>query len=110
MFLLFHWIASAISILLASWLVPGFKVDGFGTALLASIVVGLVNGTVGSFLKAMTLPLGIVTLGLSFLAINALMLMLVSSFLPGIGVSGFGAAFLAALVLAALHTALGLFL
>lgn len=107
MFLLFHWMASALGILLAAYFVPGFRVDGFASALFASIVLGLVNGTVGTFLKTMTLPLGIVTFGLSFLAINALMLMLASNLVPGFSVSGFGTAFFASIVLAIFHTALG---
>jgi putative membrane protein len=87
--LLLTWLVSAISLLIVAYLLPGFHVDGFKSALIAALVIGLVNGTLGIVLKLLTLPLTILTLGFFWLVINALMLMLVSSLLSGFKVDGF---------------------
>jgi len=100
--LLVHWVLSALSLLLVAHFIPGFRVRGFGTALIAALVIGFVNGTLGLVLKFMTIPLSIVTLGLFLLVINALMLELSAWFVPGFEVRGFGTAFLAALLLSVL--------
>ena len=62
--LLLHWIMSAIALLIVSRLVPGFDVRGLGPALVAAVVIGLLNATVGLLLKIITFPLSILTLGL----------------------------------------------
>jgi putative membrane protein len=100
-YLLIQWIISAASLLVVSYVIPGFVVQGIGTALLAAVIIGLINATIGLFLKIITLPLSILTFGVFLLVINALMLMLASSILsPGFQVSGFWTALLAAVVLA----------
>jgi putative membrane protein len=70
-------------------------------------VIGLLNATLGFLLKIITLPLGILTLGLFFLVINALMLELAARLVPGFYVKSFGAAFIGAIILAILHMVLG---
>src|SRR6266404_5291306 len=97
--LLLNWFLSALSLLIVTRIVPGFVVSGFGPALLAVIVIGLVNGTLGLLLKILTLPLTILTLGIFWLVINALMLMAASAFVPGFKIRGFWPAFLGAIVL-----------
>jgi putative membrane protein len=97
--LLLNWFLSALSLLIVTRIVPGFVVSGFGPALLAVIVIGLVNGTLGFFLKVVTFPLTILTLGIFWLVINALMLMAASALVPGFKVQGFWPAFLGAIVL-----------
>ena len=97
--LLLNWFLSALSLLIVTRIVPGFVVTGFGPALLAVIVIGLVNGTLGFFLKVVTFPLTILTLGIFWLVINALMLMAASALVPGFKVQGFWPAFLGAIVL-----------
>ncbi|MCU1311058.1 MAG: putative rane protein [Candidatus Angelobacter sp.] len=97
--LLLNWFLSALSLLIVTRIVPGFVVTGFGPALLAVIVIGLVNGTLGLFLKLITFPLTILTLGIFWLVINALMLMAASALVPGFKVQGFWPAFLGAIVL-----------
>jgi len=62
--LLLHWFISTASLLIVAYIFPGIEVRGFGTALLAPIVIGLVNATVGFILKILTLPLTLLTLGL----------------------------------------------
>ena len=98
--LILAWIISAISILIVGHIIPGFEVQSFWSALIAAVVIGLINGTIGLFLKIITIPLSILTFGIFFLVINALMLMFASSLLSGFTVSGFWAAFFGAIVLA----------
>ncbi|MGB7553932.1 MAG: phage holin family protein, partial [Candidatus Korobacteraceae bacterium] len=62
--LLLNWLLSAISLLIVSKVVPGFYVQGFKAALIAALVIGLVNATLGLLLKLITLPLTLVTLGI----------------------------------------------
>jgi putative membrane protein len=97
--LLLVWLFSAIALLICAYIVPGFELAGFGSALVAALVVGFLNATVGLLLKLLTFPLSILTLGLFFLVINAIILLLASAFVPGFHIRGFGAAFLGAIVL-----------
>src|SRR5579872_3553367 len=92
--LLINWLLSALALLIVARVVPGF-----GAALWAVIVIGLVNATLGLFLKLITLPLTILTLGIFWFIINALMLELASAFVPGFRITSFGAAFIGAIVL-----------
>jgi len=103
--LLAHWVLSALCIILVARFVPGFLVSGIGAALLAAIVIGFVNGTIGLLLKIVTFPLTIATFGLFWLVINALMLKLAAVFVPGFQVRGFLPAFWGALVLSLLNIA-----
>lgn len=103
MHLLLRWFLDALALLIVTWLVPGFKVASLPSALIAVIVIGLLNITLGFLLKLITLPLGILTLGLFFLVINAFILKLASGVVPGFHVNSFGAAFIGAAVLALLH-------
>jgi putative membrane protein len=100
--LLFQWLLYAIALILVSRIVPGFTVQGLWPALIASLVIGLLNATVGFFLKIITFPLSILTLGIFLLVINALMILLASSIVRGFHVRGFGPAFWGAVVLALL--------
>jgi putative membrane protein len=103
-YLLVNWLVSAVSLIAVAHLISGFRVDGFGSALLAAVVIGLINASLGLLLKLVTLPLTILTFGLFLLVINALMLRLASSIVPGFEISGFGPAFLAAIILAVINT------
>ena len=100
--LLLHWILSAIALILVSHLVPGFHVAGFIPALIAALVIGLLNATVGLFIKIITFPLSILTLGLFLLVINGAMILVASIFVPGFHVIGWIPAFWGAVVLALL--------
>lgn len=101
--LLLHWLLSAIALLIVAYYIPGFYVSGFFVALIAALVIGLINATLGTLLKILTFPLTIVTLGIFLLVINALMLMLAGALTPGFRVDGFGTAFIGAIILALLH-------
>ncbi len=100
--LLVQWLLYAIALLVVSRLVPGFAVAGLWPAMIAALVIGLLNATVGFFLKIVTFPLSILTLGLFLLVINGLMILLASSIVRGFNVRGFVPAFWGAVVLALL--------
>jgi len=98
-----NWILSALALLIVARLVPGIYVNGFLTALWAALVIGVVNATLGLLVKIVTFPLTLLTLGLFWLVINALMLKFATWFAPGFRVSGFAAAFWGALVLSLIN-------
>src|SRR6201987_6278665 len=104
--MLIHWVLTALAIWIVSRFVPGFSVSGPVAALIAAVVIGFVNAALGVFLKIITFPLTILTLGLFWLVINALMIELASAIVPGFHVSGFGAAFWGAIVLSLVNMAL----
>ena len=85
---------------------PGFFVRGFGTALIAAVVIRLVNGTIGALLKVVTFLLTIVTFGVFWLLINALMLKFAAFFVPGFEVRGLWPAFWGGLILSLLNMAI----
>ena len=96
---LLRWVLTAFAIWIVAQIIPGFVVSGAFSALFAAIVIGFVNGTLGFALKIVTFPLTIMTLGLFWLIINALMIWFASLFIPGFDIAGFGAAFFGAIVL-----------
>jgi putative membrane protein len=101
--LLLKWILGALALLAVTYLVPGFRVVSLPSALVAVLIIGFLNMTLGLILKVVTFPFAILTLGLLFLVINALILMLASKISPGFQISSFGAAFVGAAVLAVVH-------
>ncbi len=100
--LLVHWLLSALALLITSSLVSGFEVSGLGSAMIAAVVIGLLNATVGIVLKILTFPISLLTLGLFLLVINAIMILVASAIVPGFRVRGIGSAFIGAVVLAPL--------
>jgi putative membrane protein len=101
--LLIRWVLNAVALLVVARIVPGFHVHSLTAALLAALVIGFVNATLGVLLKIITLPLTIVTFGLFLLVVNALMLEFSASIVPGFAVRGFAAAFWGALALSVIH-------
>lgn len=104
--LLLHWLISAASLLIVSKLFSGIEIRGLGTALIAPIVIGFLNATIGLVLKLVTLPLSVLTLGIFWFVINALMLQLASMLVPGFFVADFWSAFFGAIVLTLVSTVL----
>lgn len=98
--LLLNWLLNAVALMLIAHFVPGFHVSGFVPALIAALVIGLLNVTLGAILKIITFPLSIITFGLFLLVINALMLELAAKFVTGFTIHGFLAAFIGAVILA----------
>lgn len=106
---LLHWIVNAVVLLVVSHFVSGFHVSGFASAMFAVVIIGIVNATLGLFLKVMTFPLSLLTLGLFVFVIDAIVLWFSSKLVPGFSVTGFGPAFIAALILALIQMLLGFF-
>jgi len=86
--------------------VPGISVSGPVAALVAALVIGLINATLGLLLKILTFPLTILTLGLFWFVINALMLELAAAFVRGFEVRGFVPALIGAVVLSLVSSVL----
>src|SRR5262245_7876033 len=97
--MIINWLLSAVSLVIVAHVIRGFDVMDFGTALLAALAVGLINATLGLFLKILTFPITLLSLGVFWFVINALMLKLVAAFVPGFTIQGFLPAFFGALVL-----------
>jgi putative membrane protein len=91
-YLLARWIVNAAALLLVAYLYPGVTVDGFLAALLAALVLGLVNAVLRPLLIILTLPATLLTLGLFIFVINALLFWFVAEIVHGFRVTGFGAA------------------
>lgn len=97
--LLLNWVLSALAVWIVAQVVPGVSVSGALSALIAALAIGFINATIGLLLKIVTFPLTLVTLGLFWFVINALMLKFASVLVPGFQVHGFLAAFLGAILL-----------
>jgi putative membrane protein len=95
---LFRAAIAALGLWLATRWVRGIDIDTSTTLILAALLLGIVNAIVRPITVVLTFPFTVLTLGLFLLVVNALMLLLVALFLPGFSVTGFWAAFLAALI------------
>lgn len=95
---LVHLVLTALLLLAVARIVPGVSVSGFGSALIAALILGLVNALVRPLVVVVTIPITIVTLGLFLLVLNALLFWGVASVLPGFHVTGFWAAVLGAIL------------
>lgn len=102
MMLLVKWLLLALAIMFTGWIVPGIVISNFTTALIAAVVIALVNLGIKPILVFLTLPINILTLGIFILVINALLFMFVAYLVPGVEVNGFWSAFLGALILSIL--------
>ena len=98
-YILFRWVVNAVALVVVANVIPGFGVSTFYSALIAALVLGLVNALIRPLVFILTLPVTVVTLGLFTFVINALMIWLVSTMVKGFEVSGFVPALLAALML-----------
>jgi len=90
---------NALALLAAAYLVSGVTVQGFEAALVAALVLGVINVTLRPILLVLTIPVNLMTLGLFTFVINALMLLLVARVVSGFDIAGFWPALLAALLL-----------
>jgi putative membrane protein len=97
-----HWVLSAIALMVVAKLVPGFYINDVQSVLVAALVVGVLNATLGFILKVITFPFAIITFGIFLLVINAAMIMLASKIVDGFVVYGWVPAFWGGVVLAVL--------
>lgn len=93
-----HIVIVGITLVIVSWILPGFHVQSFGAAVIAALVLGIVNAIVRPIFVVLTLPITVLTLGIFLLIINALMYLLVSAVVPGFHVNGLIAAILGSII------------
>jgi putative membrane protein len=101
-----NWLLGALALWLVAQIIPGIQIRDFGAALLATIVIAVVNITIGPILRFIAWPITILTLGLFRWVLNAFLLKLASMFTPGFRIDGFLNALLGSLVLTVLDIVL----
>lgn len=106
MYLLISWLLNAVALLLTAYLVPGFHVTSYTSALLAAITLGVINTFVRPVLLILTAPLNILSLGLFTFVVNAVVIWLATLIVPGFTVDSFWYAILGAVVLSFVSTIL----
>ena len=96
--LIIRWLLLSAALLLVAYLYPGVSVASYGAAMVAALVLGLLNTLVRPLLVLLTLPVTVVTLGLFLFVINALMFWSAAGVLSGFNVTGFGAALIGSVI------------
>ena len=104
--ILVHLLISAVAVFATSRILPGVTIDGFGTAVVVAIVLGLVNALLRPLLLLLTLPLNILTLGLFTFVIIGGLVQLTAALVPGFHVASFWWALGFALVLSLINSVL----
>ena len=104
--LLVVWLINALALMAVAYLMPSIQVSSFGAALVAALVLGLVNAVVRPILVLLTLPVTILTLGLFIFVLNGLLFWMVGSWLQGFEVAGFWPAVFGAIVFSIISWAL----
>jgi putative membrane protein len=107
---LLRWLILTAAVLAASWLLDGIRVDGLLPVILAAATLGILNAFLRPLLILLTLPVNILSLGLFTFLINALLLKIVSSLIPGFTVQGFWTAVLGALIISVVSGLLNTFI
>ena len=97
--MLIRWLLNAVALLLTAYILDGIQIDGVGAALMASLVLGIVNAIIRPIFIFFTLPINFLTLGLFTFVINGIMLLLTASLVNGFAVRGFFAAIIGSIVL-----------
>ena len=96
--ILLVWLINTVALIAVAYLVPSISVSSFMTALVAALILGLINAVIRPVLILLTLPATILTLGLFILVINALLFWFVGSFIEGFEVRGFWAGFIGSIL------------
>jgi len=97
--ILLRWVLNALALMGVAYLVPGFHVNSFYAALIVALVLGIFNAIVKPIVVLLTLPINILTLGLFTFVINAVMILLVATFVKGFTVDGFVTALIGGAIL-----------
>ncbi|MFY0601997.1 MAG: phage holin family protein [Cyclobacteriaceae bacterium] len=98
---------SSLCVVLASYLLPGVYVEGFLAALVVALVLSILNVTLKPLLIILTIPLTIISLGIFLLVINAIIILIADSFVPGFSVNGFWWALLFSFILSIINSLTG---
>ncbi len=104
--LLLTWLINAAALFALPYMMQSVQVDSLGTALLAALVLGLVNTLIRPLLVLLTLPVTVLTLGLFIFVINGVLFWAVAHLIGGFQVAGLGSAILAALLYSLISWAL----
>ena len=107
MYLVARWLVNALTLLGIAYYVPGIHVNSFYAALMAALILGLVNAVIRPILIVLTLPVNILTLGLFTFVINALLFWFTATIVKGFEVAGFWPAFWGALIMTLVSWILG---
>lgn len=97
--MILKWLVFALIIMFVGWIIPGFDVQNIWAALIAVVVIALINAFIKPLILLLTLPINILTLGIFTLVINALLFMFAAYLVPGINIDGFWSALLASLLI-----------
>jgi putative membrane protein len=97
---------NSLALLTVAYVLPGIEVADFTTAMIAAVVLGLVNAFIRPVLILLTLPVTLLTLGLFIFVINGLLFWMVGSWLQGFTVTGFWSGFFGAIVYSIISWAL----
>lgn len=97
--MILKWLVFALIIMFVGWIIPGFDVQNIWAALIAVVVIALINAFIKPLILLLTLPINILTLGIFTLIINALLFMFAAYLVPGINVDGFWSALLASVLI-----------
>ena len=108
--ILLRWLILTFAIMTAAYLFSGIHVSGFGSALFAALVLGILNAFFRPILFILTLPINVLSLGLFTFVINALLLMMTSGIIGGLVVDGFGSALFGSLVISLVSLLLSSFI
>ncbi|HEU4726063.1 MAG TPA: phage holin family protein [Candidatus Eisenbacteria bacterium] len=101
--ILLHFAIIVATFLLLARYLPGFFVPDIGTAVIAALVLGLINATLGPIITFLSLPLIVLSLGAFWFVVNAFLLILVAFIVPNFSINGWGPALIGAVVLAAVN-------
>lgn len=108
MYVLLRWIMNSLILMLVAYLTPGISIASFWTALIVSVIFGLINAVIRPIILILTLPINVLTLGLLTFIINALMFWLASVIVKGFEVQNFASAFWGALIYCVIVTIISL--
>lgn len=106
MSLIIQWLILSLAVMITAWIVPGIIVTNFATAMVAGVVIALINIFIKPAILMLLLPVNILTLGIFVLVINALLLMFVAHLVPGVTINNFWSAFFGAIILSLLTLAI----
>ena len=101
-YLLIQWLILTLIVLFTAWILPGITVSSIPTAMVAALVIGMINVSIKPVLNWITLPFNVVTFGILALVINALLVMFTAYLVPGLSINGFWSAFFASIIISLL--------
>ncbi len=104
LFYFLHWLVSALAVLVTCKIMPGWKVKGFGAAMIAAVVIGIANAVIWPILIFLTLPINILTLGLFTFVVNGAVIKICSGLLSDFEVEGWGSAIIGSIILSIIGT------